>query len=262
MSDDRRSDFKTTFGAWVEARQEGGSHHPAPEELRRFRTGELGEEAAETVRDHLVLCRDCLALVRSPAQEEASELERAAFWRSLKPRLAEIDADRQPSRPAAPVGVSSRRWRALAAALVVGVVGLSVWAARQQARLEAQAERLAELSQPRANAAIVDLTAGAARGGERAAVEVPGGQGLTLVLTPAGAPADGLYELAFVDEGGRRVLSVTDLRPDPRDGSFSLWLPPDALPGGPLRAELFRSDDTVRSPVETFRLRVAAPSRR
>lgn len=276
MSDDRRLSFEAALEAWVEQRASsgGGGEHPAPELLERLKAGTLEPETAEALRDHLAVCRDCVARWRSPEPfaraEQASEFETAAFWRSLRPRLAEIDAEIGAESEAEPVAVrttaaaspvsTTPRWQALAAVLLAGVIGLSFWVARQRSVLEGQAARLAELGQPQANTAIVDLTAGAARGEGSRAVEIAADRGAVLVLTPSVEITDGAHELSFLGEGGRVVLTVSALRPDLGDGSFALWLPAGALPPGPFEVRLERLDGASRHLVERFAVDVV-PSR-
>jgi hypothetical protein len=241
-------DFKATL---VEAIDETwrASAHPDPEDLERLRRGELEEERAEPLREHLLGCRECMTRWQSPeafAGASAGELERAAFWRGLKPRLeTRAGEPKRTSRTSAATRLQRfSPW--LAAACLVAVAGLSAWVRTQQH----------ELSRPRANAPIYDLDAAfePRDGNTQELLEVPAGIGFTLVVTPNATTAAGPYELGIVDASGREVHTVRGLVPRPVDRTFSLWLPAGALAAGDYRLELRGGG---RQPIESYRLRVA-----
>jgi hypothetical protein len=241
-------DLKATL---VEAIDETwrASAHPDPEDLERLRRGELEEERAEPLREHLLGCRECMTRWQSPeafADAAVGEFERAAFWRGLKSRI-EADAGEPKEASRTSVGSWLQRFSPwLAAACLVAVAGLSAWVRTQQH----------ELSRPRANAPIYDLDAAfePRDGSAQELLEVPAGIGFTLVVTPDAAAA-GPYELGIVDASGREVHTVRGLVPHPVDRTFSLWLPAGALAAGDYRLELRGGG---RQPIESYGLRVAS----
>lgn len=142
------------------------ARHPDLDVWVRYREGELPPEREEELRDHLVECPSCLALVRDLAAFEAAEAGPWAGEDADEPATAAaIDAivERARAEPAARAGGGLRFGRsprtfALAATLLVAIaLGSLVWALGLRSdnrRLEA---RLAELSAPRPGAAVVDL---------------------------------------------------------------------------------------------------------
>ena len=155
--------------------------HPDAETLAAYHTRDLPEEDERRVQDHLLICRECAALlldleglgdpdfgreVEIPAGTEEATWER-------RPRQEIRDNPRQatvvpfpPRRRTAPPPWMS----ALAAALLVAVIGLSAWVASLRRTID-------ELSRPEVNASVLDLVPlgigqrdEAARAGRRGAV--------------------------------------------------------------------------------------------
>lgn len=136
----KQSEFKAALRALVEEQRRGLSAHPTPEELISYHGSELSVEEEKHVQDHLVLCRECTALLLDLAafpaldQEGARQLsdaEVAAAWRALQPQLRRQEAP----------GISAPSWwqrfsegfslvrlsYALAASLLVVSLGLGAW---------------------------------------------------------------------------------------------------------------------------------------
>ena len=208
--------------------------HPAPEELLDYHLGDLAAADRERIQDHLVLCEACSRTVLDldsfpdvePAREadRLSELELAADWKRFREQ-----AIAKPVRPAGP-----RLPWALAAALLVAAVGLSLWGVRLR-------EQVRELSGPRADVFVADLVplGSAVRGPDAGAVvRVPAwADRVLLLLNLAVRPDHPEYEVQVLGPEGRAVWSRGGLRPNP-DGTFALEVPADLLQGGAHRIRL------------------------
>jgi hypothetical protein len=240
------------------AAAEGGlGEHPGLEELLDFVSDDLAEAERERMAEHLALCRACartaLELAGDPGLELAADgetltgRELAAEWERFRALLA-------PASPARPVRRAAARSRiawALAAGLLLAVVGLG-W---QMSRLDREVRRLAA---PRGDLVVADLLPVAAR--ERAAdgageeVLVPAWAErvvLLLALADPGAAADYRAEITGAGAGGRRVQGI---RRDP-DGTLALDLPARMLRPGAYRIRLFAAGGT--QPIAEYALRVA-----
>ncbi len=265
--DQHRTDFKTAFVALMEEREATRDTHPAAEKLVSYQRGELVAEERDQVRDHLVECRECPALIRdfgafSTAAHQApgaapAELEVAAFWRALKPRL-------EASPPAAPApSKRSSSWHvpmAMAASFVLTALGFSFWIAKQE-------RILAELSQPQPNAAIYDLLEDAGERTRRSdrPIEILSTVGATLVLTPDMEGEYPGYRIEIRDSEGLLERTVEGLEKDSEDGTFTLWLPPGSLPPDEYRIELhgLESEEGESSQrIAEYRIRMVARDRR
>lgn len=106
--------------------------HLETDELVAYHEAMLPEEPAERVRDHLALCPECagrlldLDAFHAASPDGTPDAEAEAAWRELAPRLGEEGGEVVPLRRPA---VSTPAWRALAAVLFLGVIGLSIWVA-------------------------------------------------------------------------------------------------------------------------------------
>jgi len=225
--------------------------HPKPKMLAAYHAGELTEPEERRLQDHLVGCPECAALLLdldglgrpefgagslAPADQEA-------LWRSLQAEIRE----EEPLAPVVPLRrpIASPRWLpALAAALLVATLGLSAWVASLRRTVD-------ELSRPQANALVLDLDAGTARGeGEvRPAWVIPKDVRIfTLILSPPG-PRSTSYRVAIERAGGGEVRSV-ELMPN-EVGSLSLILSRRWIGPGDYRVRLFGPG---REPVAEYAL--------
>jgi hypothetical protein len=233
--------------AWLADTGAEGGGHPDAETLAAYHARELPEEDERRVQDHLLVCRECAGLlldleglgdpdfgrdVEIPAGTEE------ALWERLRQEI------RESPRQENVIPISSRRrsappWMsALAAALLVAVLGLSAWVASLRRTVD-------ELSRPEVNAPVLDLVPlGIGQRDEAAApdAEVPSGTRMfTLILSPArrGDFQDYAAEIAPNDsEGGAVAWRERGLRPNVY-GSFSLAVPRRALATGEHRLRLF-----------------------
>jgi hypothetical protein len=228
--------------------------HPEPKMLAAYHAGELTEPEERRLQDHLVGCPECAALLLdldglgrpefgagslAPADQEA-------LWRRLQ---SEIRQEEPPPAPVVPLRrrAASPRWlQALAAALLVATLGLSAWVASLRRTVDA-------LSRPQANALVLDLDAGTARGeGDvRPAWVIPRDVRLfTLILSPPG-PRSTRYRVAIERTGGGEVWSG-ELVPN-EVGSLSLILSRHGIAPGDYRVRLLGPG---REPVAEYALRL------
>ncbi len=255
------SDFREALMELVETTYPEPAEHPSNERWLAYQRGELPADEEASLAEHLVRCRDCFDLVQAadalfgPAEEPAAgdELAAAALWRQLRPQLfgdrdAQNPSNLRTLRPA-------RRFHfpyALAAALFVALLGMTVWGLEERSALLA-------LRAPRPNAPIYDFSAGerlATSGapGESGELKATAGSGpWMLVLHPSEELP--VYRLAIRDAATGRELSSHALRPD-ADLALTLDLP-EGLPPGRYRLEISAgSGDDRSAKVETYFLRV------
>jgi hypothetical protein len=223
----------------------GIAAHPGVDALLAYHAGELAEDEAEDLRDHLAVCRECARTVldlasfpdvapRDP-ERAPSDSQLADEVAAVRARIAEIDLPiaevvplRSPQKPA----LRQPAWL-IAAVLAAAVVGLSYWTYALRGSFAALQREVAE---PRLNTWTVSLTE--ERGG------TPGKtirfaedqDDSTLILNYFG-PHRELedYAAEIVEPNGELVWSSTGLRPNPEIGNFSLSLHRDFLPAGEYR---------------------------
>ena len=255
------SDFRGTLLELIDASPEP-MDHPSPDQWIAYQRGELAAEEEARFQEHLARCRACFDLAGAAAAfaqpdgepDAGQEVETAALWRLLRPRL---------DLPAAPpidplpgnvrnIAEGARRPSrgfllptTLAAAFFVALVGMTAWNLQQRSALEA-------LLAPKPNAPIFEIAAGE-RGTAEQELTVPAGPRM-LVLHPAEElPA---YRLAIRDAATGRELVSDELRLN-QDHALTLYLP-EGLPPGRYRMEL---SDAAGKVLETHLLRVTEPGR-
>ena len=212
--------------------------------LAAYQARELPPAEERRVQDHLSLCRECALLLLDLQELDDPDFGREievpvgtgeALWEGLRKEIGEIPVAAvvpfQRRRLAAPPPWMS----ALAAALLVAVIGLSAWVASLRRTIEG-------LSRPEVNAAVLDLVPGGVgqrEGGPRAAAVVPSGSRLfTLILSPGQRGDFQDYAAEIAHPGGEVVWRGRGLRPNAY-GSFSLTLPRRAFAAGEHRLRLF-----------------------
>lgn len=236
--------------------------HPDPERLAAYHAGELPLAEAERLQDHLVACRECSGLLLDLDRladplfgaEMIPEETKEDLWRRV------LDGVRREEAPAAPVvpirrpSSSLRQFQALAAALLIATVGLSLWVASLR-------RTVGELSRPQVNAPVLDLYAGTVRGEEdgRPAMSVPAGARVfTVILNAPGRRSHDEYRVEIAREGGAVAWSGEGLEPN-LFGSFSVTLSRNLLPPGDYRIRLFGRTGGEEQRIEEYALRVERP---
>jgi hypothetical protein len=259
MPGDSRAELKAVLEDFLAGARQDLAPHPAPEELLAYRAGELPAPEQARVEDHLVACPHCLELLLDlerlsdpgfVGEHGITAAEKAADWQAVQARLAPREVPRR--RMAAPFFASPRPAYALAAALLVAVVGLSLRTLQLQRSVE-------DLGRPQVNAPVVDLfPASQLRGGEGevAVVELaPASRFFTLILSPKGSSDYAGYRLEILDSGGRAVWSAEGLEKD-RHGSFTLILARSFLEPGDYRLRLYGLGGDTGKLIEELRMRI------
>jgi hypothetical protein len=131
-------------------RQRQGEHLTT-ERLAAYRAGELDGAQAEEIQDHLAVCPECVRTLRElarfqnePAEDDEASAE--ASWQALRARLGPERlghrGNPETGWPEAPVASRSRRFStsprtmiALAAGLVICLVGFPLWMATHRSTL-------------------------------------------------------------------------------------------------------------------------------
>ncbi len=257
----QKADFKRSLAAWAEEEGRASDRHPPDETLRDYRAGLLAPADREPVEEHLALCRPCFDLAAdlgafSRARRAAGEptaavadFEAAAFWRTLRPRLA-----------APPRSRRAGAWRlptAVAASVLVTALGFSFWVNSQQRALAASEARIAALETPRPNTRIYDLyldTSERSGDSRPQPVEVPAGS--MLILTPHDAGDYPQYDVEILDATGSSVWAGSGFAADPADGTFTLWLPPEFLTPGEYRVRLVGRGPDTSELIEEYGMRM------
>lgn len=226
--------------------------HPDLDLWVRYREGALPPEREDALRDHLVECPECLALVRDLAAFEAAETRPSTEERADEPgTAAAIDAilERARAEPAGHAGGGSRSVRpswtlALAATVLVAIaLGSLVWALGLRSGTQRLEARLAELSSPRPGAAVVDLyPQTVTRNGRPAEGTVTLGTETPFVTwllhLPERTEAE-RFRAEIVDPDGTPLWSGDGLVRDPEYHTVSLGVPADYVLGGRFSVRLW-----------------------
>ena len=239
--------------------------HPDLETWIAYHEGRLDEQRSAELQDHLVSCRECIDLLLDLDAFEAAEakppapapvsFEKEALWRTVAAGFAAEDRAAQPSPPA-----PWYRSFALAAALMVAVLGLSALGLHQRTELgdlrrQIAQERLAP------NMAIHDLLPGAHRSRSSGVTfEVPAeASHFTLILNLERDARAEEYRVLFRGLERDPTLQVGGLKPV--DSTLTLGLSRQLLPAGEYDVELYDASAPLDDggaddlePVETYRL--------
>ncbi len=231
------------------------AEHPAPEELAAYHDGRLPPERDAAVREHLVSCEGCGAIVLELATlgEEPEEPARgtadfaaAAAWRRQRRRLREHQL-----LPAA--GPRIHRAWLVAAALALVSLGLGSWVTSLKQTVD-------ELRRPQVDPPLVSLSPLGAERDPAAApdsVTLPPGARAWLILNLAGNVELAAYRADFVDSDGHMLWMLEGLR-GTRAGSLRLELPGD-LSAGEVRILLSGPGGPEPEPIAEYRLRIVRP---
>lgn len=220
------------------------SDHPGLDTWIAYRGGELPPEREDELRDHLVDCPECLALVRDLAAFEAAEAGPAEEPSAGDPATAAaIDAVVRRARAEGEVrrlrprsGPSAWLLPLAASLLVAAAVASLVWGLSLQSANRTLEERIARLSEPRPDVAIEDLYPSAltrnGRSGETRVTVAPGTPFVTwLIHLPPGA-RDDRYRAELRDAEGRSVWRGGGLTRDPRHHTVTLGMAGDRVGAG------------------------------
>ena len=243
----------------IEDALERAGEHPELDTLVDYLSDTLDEDQDERMRDHLAACKQCGAkvldlepLVNPEAPPEGvADLALEVAWKDLKSRMQVAQAPR--SAPGA------ARWpMALAASMLVGVVGLSVWVTELRRSTGQLREQVAGLSRPQVNLPLFyvdELTRSSTN--EATPVEVPA-EAMYFVLIFSSAEFGGYdsFELDFTDAEGREVLRSTGLELS-ESGGLRLGLSRDVLPADEYRIRLSALDGGEPRVLEEYRRRIS-----
>jgi hypothetical protein len=216
--------------------------HPAPEELQDFLAGDLPADQRERIEEHLALCRDCARVAVELAEIPETDLGKRGEL------VTEAEIEAQWKRFQAAVAPARRRPRAieaLAAVLLLALLGLAAWAL------------IREMTQPQTDVAIVDLFPADKRGPEDVVfVSLPPWAGrIALTLNPAKDLVYPEYRVEIRGPGGRRIWSTRKIQPDEK-GTFVVVVPRRLLPEGVYQIHL---SGPGGGPVEDFDLEIGPP---
>ncbi len=249
----KKANFKTSFLALVA--NETTSDHPAAEALVAYRVGQLTAEERAEMHRHLDGCDECATLARdfdlfaepTPFTGHANEIEVASFLRLLKPQLTTESAPKP-----------SWFWPLAVAASLILAASTSWWLSHSLT----QRQMLAEMSRPRGNVSVLDLVAGQNErsGSPDATVELVAAAGGVLILTPDHLQSFPTYQAKILDSEGTLVGTIENLERDPRDDTFTLWIPPRGLALGDYRVELQGLSEKGSEVIDEYQLRLVGPA--
>ena len=172
-------------------RREDPEDHPSPEKLSAYQAKELPPEESDRIQEHLVQCGFCTDLVldlqgflepqeEEPARKGVADLGTEAGWRKLKDEMKWTGRTEEVSRLKRTV----RQLQALAAVLLVGALGASLFSWRV----------LQEMKAPRVNSISAFVTSNQglrATEVEPKLIELPRGEETSLTLS---LDSDGIAE--------------------------------------------------------------------
>ena len=246
--DERNDPLASAVRKWAEEARTQSGEHPEAARLVAFAEDTLDPAAAERLRDHLALCRECSRRVLElrGALADGEVLDFRAQAPADVPALSAAEVEREWQRLWGSVRAAERRpvarrpagraapwvpW-ALAAGLLVTTLGASGWVVALQRRLGAPA-------QPRTDAVLVEWTA---TGGTLRGEPVVASAAAPLFFAVQAAPRrdEGGFRWEIVGAGGRRVWSSPPL-PRPARDRFVLELPARFLAPGGYRLRLTAS---------------------
>ncbi len=231
--------------------------HPSPERLAAYHAGRLSAQEDATLREHLLLCDDCPALLLDLEELfeprfrdlDLSEAKLTAAWRDLRARLMP-DSGRS-----TPGGSTPSIWKRLISWF--STVPRPVYAAATGLLLLATVALSVQQSlgriQPTANTAIFALSAPVrTRSPEPVAIQAivfpPGHDAVVLrpeiELPPEAERRHGRYEefeARFLDPSSHVVTSVEGLRREGESNILVFTLPRRSLKPGRYELRLFGS---------------------
>ncbi len=265
----QRDDSEVFRAVLIEDARKRAGDHPALDTLVDYLTDVLEPEADERVLDHLAACRECVTVVLDleplvtpdEVPEGVADLELEAAWRDLQARIQapnRLEDSGPGSRP-----FRAPRWTAaLAASLVLAVVGLSAWVSLLQRSSVDLRQQVAELSRPQVNVPVFyvdELT----RGSKQGVIEVevpPEASYFVLIFASAEFGDYDTYEIEFFNADGEEELRTTGLKVSD-SGGLRLGLSRGVLPGGEYLIRLHARDGEELIQLDEFRRRISYPGR-
>ena len=235
----------------------GAGEHLEPELLAEYQAGGTGPETESEVRAHLVGCRRCVqallnledfARATTAAPSNVSDLATAVAFRAFEANtLSEPDR----STPA--------WWRtravALAASLVVAVLGQSAWVLHLRSVNSVLRYSLAELNAPQANPQTVFISDSLR--GESATDTVtlsPEQAYVLLVIVPDLIETHGRYRVEI--SGDRGQVTWSDDRVELSESALRVRMPRALLPAGRYRIRVFAQAPEITKPLLDSTLRI------
>ncbi len=240
----------------------GGNGHFEPDELFAYLAGELSDQEAEGLQDHLEGCRECLdrlleleslAEPDPPSAEGVTDFELVAAGRAIRQRLSgEAAKDGLRAHPGRLRSWIGGGWtQAAAAVFLVTTLGLSVKVVELQ---RTTTEQRRGLEQPRINVPV--LYADATRAGELAVSELPPGNDFfLLMLMPTETRTFADYEVEISGAGERPIWSGKGLEMS-AGGALRLGLSRRFLPPGRYRIRLFGIGAEGREMIEEYPIEI------
>jgi hypothetical protein len=265
-----------------EERQRQGDHHPPAEQLTAYHAGELADDEAERLQDHLAVCRICTqALLDLPgfylegqtpvlsAPSEAlgppSPAQTEASWRAVQARLAAWEQRGRGAQSPPPVFHQERRryprfitspaaFLGMALSLLSCLVGFPVWIATHP---------------PEVGLAVVVYLPPAevhrGPGNEKELeIELPGRHGGSLtVVCPVPVPGFASYKVEIQDLHGKGPLVSAAALPQvgaaSHEPSLTVKFPAERLAPGDYRLVV---GSPRGEPLAEWPLRLHAPGKR
>ena len=243
MTDDA-DDLDRRLARLFEAgRREDPEEHPSPEKLSAYQANELPPGEADAIQEHLAECTLCAELLLDlqrflePVEEErpgVTDLAAEAEWRKVRKEMG-WEGRKSLEAPAAEVSRLRRSLRAfqtMAAMLLAGVVGLSLYALHVRAELKApRPNTVSEFVPSKEGVRSTDL--------EPALIELPRGEkgGVTLTLEGGDGPDYPEYRAEIRRRRGESLPSVTGLQR--QDNDFGLTLDAEGLEPGLYEIEVY-----------------------
>jgi hypothetical protein len=222
-------------------RGEDPTDHPSPEKLSAYQANELPPEEADEIQEHLTECSLCTELLLDlqrflePEEEDRSQEGVADFgaeagWRELRGKMEwkrESESHDTPGAEMSRLRKSLRRLQAVAAIILVGLVGLSVYALRLRQEVRAS-ETLVSVSL---------INAIGARGEEDAeTLKASSGDSIVFTLfNPRGPSRE--YRVEIRDAKGRTVWGRSGL--PMREDYLAFPVPPKTLGPGSYEVRIF-----------------------
>lgn len=135
-----KATFEDALKAFADRERQGLEKHPSADDLLAYHLRRLESADIERIQDHLAICPECASFIlrlgpvsgseRGPDALSIQEEQVQSEWERLKRRLEQGESAKIAQR--VPLYGQLRFAYSLAAALLVAVVGLSVWFPRDE----------------------------------------------------------------------------------------------------------------------------------